>query len=172
MTKPTNKKGGGSSTKAKAGAGRVRRQASQAQALGPAAAEVLGALFRLSRDTQHISARTLADEVALTATQAGEALVLLEQRGLVDASRARLTMLGLATAMQLGAGEGGGGLRKPVQPKPPTMSYESAELPIAALPSQPPAAPAAHAFGSEDEQAPKSGYGLSAPLVALRLALY
>jgi hypothetical protein len=163
MTKPTNKKG--RSVKGSKTGG--RRQASRQEPLGPGAAEVLGALFRLSRDTQHISARTLADEVDLTATQAGEALVLLEQRGLVDASRARLTMLGLATAVQLGAGEGGGGMRvTKALPKPRELVFdEPAELPVAALPSQPPV-PALGISGDAN------GYQTSAPTVALRLALY
>src|SRR5688500_20095159 len=69
--------------------------------------QVLIALFRLSRDTLHISARTLADEVSCTPTQTGAALVALEAKGVVDATRARLTMKGLVLAAQLGAGSGG-----------------------------------------------------------------
>ena len=79
--------------------------------------EVLIALFRLSRDTQHISARTIADEIAgevsCTPTKTGAALVSLEQKGVVDASRARLTMKGLVLAAQLGAGSGGPRVSRP-----------------------------------------------------------
>jgi hypothetical protein len=98
--------------------------------------EVLIALFRLSRDTQHISARTLADEVSCTPTQTGAALVTLEQKGVVDASRARLTMKGLVLAAQLGAGSGGPRLSHPKPKKAAATAHEA--LPLAALPSQPP----------------------------------
>ena len=102
--------------------------------------EVLVALFRLSRDTQHISAQTLALEVSSTPTQTGAALVQLEQLGVVDASRARLTMKGLVLAAQLGAGSGGPRMRHE-KPKQKAASVQE-RLPVAALPSQPPPAPA------------------------------
>jgi hypothetical protein len=98
--------------------------------------EVLIALFRLSRDTQHISARTLADEVSCTPTQTGAALVSLEQMGVVDATRARLTMKGLVLAAQLGAGSGGPRVARPAVVK--AAAYVPEALPVAALPSQPP----------------------------------
>jgi hypothetical protein len=167
MTKPTNKKRRSTGGQSKGRAARsTARSARRPTGLSPAATEVLGALFRLSRDTQRISARTLADEVELTATQAGEALVLLEQRGLVDATRARLTMLGLATAVQLGAGEGGGGgrVRKAAPEARELVLPQPAELPVAALPSQPPAP--AQGFAAEE------AFKTAGPAVALRLALY
>jgi len=98
--------------------------------------EVLIALFRLSRDTQHISARTLADEASGTPTQTGAALVALEQKGVVDATRARLTMKGLVLAAQLGAGSGGPRVARPTAVK--ATAYVPEALPVAALPSQPP----------------------------------
>jgi hypothetical protein len=69
--------------------------------------QLLHALFCLSRDTRHISATTLAAEVGLTPTVAAQTLVALERAGLVDASRARLTLLGLATAVRLGPASSG-----------------------------------------------------------------
>lgn len=68
---------------------------------------ILHALFTLSRDTRHISARTLADAVGTTPTRAASTLVALERAGLCDASRARLTMLGLAQAARASSGAGG-----------------------------------------------------------------
>ena len=68
---------------------------------------ILFALFCLSRDTRHLDASELARAAGLSATLAAECLVLLERAGLVDASRARLTMLGLARATKL-SGAGGG----------------------------------------------------------------
>jgi hypothetical protein len=68
---------------------------------------ILHALFALSRDTQHISAATLADAVGTTPTRAAATLIALERAGLCDASRARLTMLGLATAARMGSARGG-----------------------------------------------------------------
>ena len=97
--------------------------------------DVLIVLFQLSRDTQHISAQTLAEAVHHTPTQTGAALVRLERRGLVDATRARLTMMGLILATRLGAGSGG-----PRVAVPTVFKDEGAraELPVAALPSHPP----------------------------------
>jgi DNA-binding transcriptional ArsR family regulator len=67
----------------------------------------LFALFCLSRDTRHIDASEIARAAGLSPTAAAEALVVLERAGLVDATRARLTMLGLARAAKL-SGAGGG----------------------------------------------------------------
>src|SRR6185436_20630754 len=64
----------------------------------PESTQVLIALFELCRNDAHVSARTLAQAVDTTPTRAAAALVELERAGLCDASRARLTMLGLATA--------------------------------------------------------------------------
>jgi len=72
---------------------------------------ILHALFRLSRDTRHIDATALGRATGHSATQAAQALVLLEKHGWVDVSRARLTLTGLARAVQLEAKFGGGGLR-------------------------------------------------------------
>jgi hypothetical protein len=82
--------------------------------------QVLRALFCLSRDTQRISALTLAAATGLTPTRAGEALVALERAGLVDASRARLTMRGLVLATRIkDSAKGGGGQRaRAPEPKP------------------------------------------------------
>ena len=99
--------------------------------------DVLIVLFQLSRDTQHISAQTLAEAVEKTPTQTGAALVGLEHAGLVDATRARLTMKGLVVAAQLGAGTGGPRI---AAPKAVTVRDLPAALPLAALPSQPPPA--------------------------------
>jgi hypothetical protein len=67
----------------------------------------LFALFCLSRDTRHIDATEIARAAGISPTVAAEALVVLERAGLVDATRARLTMLGLARAAKL-SGAGGG----------------------------------------------------------------
>ena len=75
--------------------------------------KLLHALFALSRDTRHISARTLADAVGTTPTRAAAGLIALERAGLCDASRARLTMVGLATAARMGSVRGGGPRRMP-----------------------------------------------------------
>lgn len=68
---------------------------------------ILQAVFRLSRDTCPIDATVLGRVTGVSTTAAAEALVALERAGLVDASRARLTMLGLARACALGADQGG-----------------------------------------------------------------
>jgi len=96
---------------------------------------ILYALYCLSRDTRHISAQTLARAVDVTPTRAARALVALEAAGLVDASRARLTMLGLAKAVAAGADLSGRGLdlQAAVAAAP-----ASAALPVAARPSEPP----------------------------------
>jgi len=101
------------------------------------------ALFRLSRDTGHIDAASLGQATGQTPTLAARSLVALERAGWVDASRARLTMLGLARAAQLSArsAEGGGGLPaiKPLAPartrmKPPVAARPCARDQSAARP--------------------------------------
>jgi DNA-binding IclR family transcriptional regulator len=68
---------------------------------------VLYALYCFSRDTCRIDASELARAVGLTASKAAGALIELERAGLVDAGRARLTLLGLARAVALEASGGG-----------------------------------------------------------------
>jgi hypothetical protein len=68
---------------------------------------VLYALYCLSRDTSQIDASALGRAAGLTAVQAAIALVELERAGMVDASRARLTMAGLARAARLETQAGG-----------------------------------------------------------------
>src|SRR5262245_19980493 len=94
---------------------------------------VLFALFCLSRDTRHIDAAELSRATGVTVTAAGEALLALERAGLVDASRARLTMLGLARASRL-AGTGGGQPRVDLGQAKPRKAVASA-APLAAAPS-------------------------------------
>lgn len=118
---------------------RTQHQAQPANGLTAESRDVLHALFCLSRDTRRISATTLAEAVALTPTETGAALVLLEQNGLVDASRARLTMRGLVVAMQVGSASGGP-RKSGRNPQLRAIERRLAELPIAALPSQPPPA--------------------------------
>lgn len=62
----------------------------------------LQAMFSLSRATLPVDASSIARVVGTSPVRVAEALVVLEQRGLVDASRARLTMLGLAKAVANG----------------------------------------------------------------------
>jgi len=125
--------------------------------------DVLIALFQLSRDTQRISARTLADAVTQTPTQTGAALVQLEQKGVVDATRARLTMKGLVLAVQLGAGSGG---PRVAAPKAVKAVAEQPALPVAALPSQRPPAPAPESVPpSAPDDHRDYGYGQSASLL-------
>jgi hypothetical protein len=102
--------------------------------------KILIALFELCRDTSHVSARTLADAAGTTPTRAAACLLALERAGLCDASRARLTMLGLATVARLGAASGGGAQGK-VRRLPPPRAEGPRRMPLAALPSQPPAPP-------------------------------
>ncbi len=59
---------------------------------------VLGALYLLSPMQAHIDASSLARRLGTTPTTAALALVRLERLGLADASRARLTLRGLAVA--------------------------------------------------------------------------
>lgn len=97
---------------------------------------ILHALFALSRDTRHISARTLADAAGTTPTRAAAALVALERAGLCDASRARLTMLGLARAARMGSARGGGPRRKPepAREAPTAVPPDQRDEPLAAAP--------------------------------------
>ena len=98
--------------------------------MDPITQQTLYALFCLSRDTRHISAASLAAVLGITPTQAASALVELERKGLVDASRARLTMLGLAAAARIGSAAGGPKLDLG---KAPARKPQSAEpLPVAA----------------------------------------
>jgi hypothetical protein len=98
---------------------------------------ILHALFALSRDTQHISAATLADAVGTTPTRAAATLIALERAGLCDASRARLTMLGLAAAARMGSARGGTPRAPKVAPRS-IQAIDSAAEPLAALPSTAP----------------------------------
>jgi hypothetical protein len=97
---------------------------------------ILYALFCLSRDTCHIDASELGRAAGVSASQAAVALVQLERMGLVDATRARLTMLGLARATALGA-SGAGGPRVSLQHAKPKRPRNVA-LPIAARSELPP----------------------------------
>ena len=82
---------------------------------------ILLALFSLSRDTRPIDATRLGRATGHSATLAARALLFLEKHGWVDATRARLTLLGLARAVQIGADHGGGGghHRGPTMPSTP-----------------------------------------------------
>jgi hypothetical protein len=92
---------------------------------------ILYALFCLSRDTRHIDAAELGRAAAVSTTDAARALIALERAGLVDASRARLTMLGLARAAALQAG-GSGGPRVDLRQTKPRKQAGAAAAPIAA----------------------------------------
>ena len=71
--------------------------------------DILHAVFLFSRANRRFDATTLGIAARVSATRAGVALCALERAGLVDASRARLTMLGLARAVATGATGSGGG---------------------------------------------------------------
>lgn len=92
---------------------------------------ILYALFCLSRDTRHIDATELACAARAAVTEAAQALLALERSGLVDASRARLTMLGLARAAAM-SGAGGGQPRVDLRHAKPRKSR--AASPLAAAP--------------------------------------
>lgn len=62
----------------------------------------LQVIFTLSRATLPVDATAIARIIGTSPMRIAEALVVLEQRGWVDASRARLTMLGLAKAVANG----------------------------------------------------------------------
>lgn len=98
--------------------------------------QTLYALFCLSRDSRHISASTLAAALScsgITPTSAAAALVGLERAGLVDASRARLTMLGLATAVR--RGPAAGSPRLDLRRAPAAAVRREERLPVAAAPA-------------------------------------
>lgn len=59
----------------------------------------LQAIFSLTRATLPVDASAIARVIGTSPMHVAEALVALEQRGWVDAGRARLTMLGLAKAV-------------------------------------------------------------------------
>jgi hypothetical protein len=67
----------------------------------------LYAVFELSRASTPVDATSIGCAIGLSATEAAEALLELEGKGLVDASRARLTMKGLVAAVSGGAGLAG-----------------------------------------------------------------
>lgn len=111
----------------------------------------LQAIFSLSRETLPVDATSLARVVGTSPMRVAEALVELERRGWVDASRARLTMLGLAKAVangvprtrvtagpvvqrqpQASASRRRGGA-KPTR-RAPTPHVTPSELPVAARP--------------------------------------
>jgi len=102
---------------------------------------ILFALFCLSRDTRHIDATELACAARVTPTAAAQALLLLERAGLVDASRARLTLLGLARAMKISAA-GPGPLSVDLRHAKPRKARTS--TPIAAAPKAAASAEPAH----------------------------
>lgn len=92
---------------------------------------ILFALFCLSRDTRHIDATELAHAASVSVTAAGQALLQLERAGLVDASRARLTLLGLARAAKL-SGAGGGQPRVDLRHAKPRKARAAEPLAAAA----------------------------------------
>jgi len=96
---------------------------------------ILYALFCLCRDTRHVDATELGLAAGVSPTCAASALVHLEHQGLVDATRARLTMLGLARASALGA-SGRGGPRIELRQARPRVA--AAALPLAAQAELPP----------------------------------
>jgi hypothetical protein len=73
------------------------------------AKRVLQALLLQSRDNRPISAASLAAMAGVTPTRAATALCTLELAGLANASRARLTMLGLVAALAQDGTLGGAG---------------------------------------------------------------
>ena len=102
----------------------------------PTTDRILYALFCLSRDTCHIDASELGIAAGVSAAEAAKALVTLERLGLVDASRERLTMLGLARASALSA-SGSGGPRVDLRRKKARVKANA--LPVAAQSVIPPA---------------------------------
>lgn len=113
--------------------------------------QILHALFCLSRDTRHISATSLAAVVGLTPTQTASALVALEAAQLVDASRARLTMLGLATAVRLGPANAGG--------QPRQQPSKAIAVPVASPAREPLAAKSVGASRVDNESAQSTWLG-------------
>jgi hypothetical protein len=94
---------------------------------------VLYALFCLSRATLPIDTTAIAEAAGLSTMAAGQALLRLEKAGLVDASRARLTMLGLAKAAALSP-DLSGTAPGPAQQRPRAVQQET--LPVAANPAE------------------------------------
>ncbi len=101
---------------------------------------ILYALYCLSRDTRHIDASELGRAAGVRTTEAARALVALERASLVDATRARLTMLGLARAAALSA-SGQGGPRVDLRHAQPRKSTQresiAAQSVIPPAPNQP-----------------------------------
>ena len=65
---------------------------------------VLVALFDLARANRHANVLRVAGRLGLTEAQTRAALRALEERGLADAQRVRLSLLGLALASQAAQG--------------------------------------------------------------------
>lgn len=105
---------------------------------------VLHAIFHLSQATAAIDATAIARQTGLSPSAAATACLALESDGLVDATRARLTMLGLARACATGAGQGG--LSRPVERRravPSTAARPDVEPALPPLAAQPARAPLA-----------------------------
>jgi Mn-dependent DtxR family transcriptional regulator len=64
----------------------------------PLLLDVLASLFHLARSGHPAHAGAIARRLGVSPSLAAEALVRLEQLGLCDAARARLTLRGLAVA--------------------------------------------------------------------------
>ena len=96
--------------------------------------KILYALYCMSRDTMAIDAGSPGRVTGSSATDAAASLVALELAGLVDATRARLTMLGLAKAAAAGADLGGTGIDLGAAPAP---VEEQVAPPLAAAPATP-----------------------------------
>ncbi len=73
---------------------------------------VLDVLYTLSPTQARLNAGTLARRLGVAPHEAACALVHLEQRGLADAGRARLTLRGLAVAAALAAQTAAQGVRR------------------------------------------------------------
>ena len=94
---------------------------------------ILHAVFALSRANRRVDAGTIGAATGVSPTHAARVLVALERQGLVDASRARLTMLGLARAVASGASGGGHGVDLDAAER----AEAPARLPLAAAPAAP-----------------------------------
>lgn len=98
---------------------------------------ILIALYRLSRDTCPIDATALARAIDVRAIAAAQALIALERAGLADATRARLTLFGLARAVRLDADTTSGPMPlRAVRAR--TASRTRITSPLAASETQPP----------------------------------
>jgi len=109
--------------------------------------QILHALFCLSRDTLPIDAGALGRATGVSSLRAARVLVQLERAGLVDASRARLTMLGLARAVSVDSGAGG---KRP-------------DLQAATRPPQPHSAPVPAAPADRERPQPTAPAGARTP---------